>query len=98
MSYEKQYCSKRCQTAHWPIYRKDYQSPIIKGTWKPRWVAKNRPPTFMGLRIPDHVKFGAIKYLWGNVPAINMIQLGQNKGIDFQNPINFSRVGCSIEV
>ncbi|RWA06465.1 hypothetical protein EKO27_g8646 [Xylaria grammica] len=60
----------------------------MKGTWKPRWVVEKRPPAFMGLRIPDQVQFGTVKYLWGNVPAFDAIQLAQNEGVDFQNSIN----------
>ncbi|KAI8955701.1 hypothetical protein F4801DRAFT_600911 [Xylaria longipes] len=82
------YCGKHCQIAHWPIHRKHCQSPIMKETWKPRWVAENRPPIFIGDRIPDQAMFGAVKYLWGNVPAIDVIQLDQNEGVDFQSPIN----------
>ncbi|KAF2967727.1 hypothetical protein GQX73_g5860 [Xylaria multiplex] len=59
----------------------------MKRTWKPRWVVENRTPTFISPR-PGHVKFGAVKYLWGNVPAIDVIQLGQNEGAEFQTPIN----------
>ncbi|KAI0531843.1 hypothetical protein GGR58DRAFT_518185 [Xylaria digitata] len=81
------YCSKRCQTVHWPTHRKDCRSPIMKGTWKPRWVSENRTPAFMS-PLPGHVEFGAVKYLWGNVPAFDVIQLGQNEGADFQTPIN----------
>ncbi|RYC56871.1 hypothetical protein CHU98_g9335 [Xylaria longipes] len=88
MSCEEQYCGKHCQIAHWPIHRKHCQSPIMKETWKPRWVAENRPPIFIGDRIPDQAMFGAVKYLWGNVPAIDVIQLDQNEGVDFQSPIN----------
>ncbi|KAI0426602.1 hypothetical protein F5Y09DRAFT_351075 [Xylaria sp. FL1042] len=87
------YCSKRCQRAHGPIHRKDCLSPIMKGTWKPRWVTENRPPTFMGDGMEDQVKFGTVKYLWGNVPAFDVIQLGQNEGVDFQNPINLLFAG-----
>ncbi|KAI0974668.1 hypothetical protein F4678DRAFT_485689 [Xylaria arbuscula] len=82
------YCGKRCQTAHWPTHRKDCQSPIMKGTWTPRWAAENRMPTFMGHGVPDQAKFGVVKYLWGNVPAFDVIQLGQNEGIDFQEAMN----------
>ncbi|KAI0545918.1 hypothetical protein F4679DRAFT_575864 [Xylaria curta] len=87
------YCSKGCQTAHWPTHRKDCQSPILKGSWKPRWVAENRPPSFMSHGSEYQTKFGAIKYLWGNVPAFDVIQLGQNEGADFQNPINLLFAG-----
>ncbi|KAI0804923.1 hypothetical protein GGR55DRAFT_690875 [Xylaria sp. FL0064] len=82
------YCNKRCQEAHWPTHRKDCQSPIMRGTWKPRWAAENRRPTFLRGAIWDHVLFGVVKYHWGNVPAFDVIQLGQNEGVGFQNPMN----------
>ncbi|KAI0437529.1 hypothetical protein F4803DRAFT_565994 [Xylaria telfairii] len=88
------YCSKRCQTAHWPTHRQDCQSPIMKGTWKPGWVTDNRLPAFMGYGGSDQVMFGVVKYLWGNVPAIDVIRLGQNEGIDYRDPINILFAGC----
>ncbi|KAI1262719.1 hypothetical protein F5Y18DRAFT_438850 [Xylariaceae sp. FL1019] len=87
VSSTRQYCSKRCQTAHWPDHRKDCQSPLLKGTWKPRWMTQNRQPAFMG-DSESMTKFGAPKYLWGNVPAIDVVQLAQNEGINFQKPLD----------
>ncbi|KAI1420169.1 hypothetical protein F5Y12DRAFT_788466 [Xylaria sp. FL1777] len=87
------YCSKPCQTAHWPTHRQDCNSPIMKGSWKPRWITENRPPTFMTHGNTLHVGFGTAKYLWGNVPAIDVIQLGQNEGVGYQNPINLLFAG-----
>ncbi|KAI1349390.1 hypothetical protein F5Y01DRAFT_327459 [Xylaria sp. FL0043] len=82
------YCNKRCQAAHWPTHRKDCQSPIMKGTWKPRWATENRLPAFVLGGIWDQVLFGVVKYHWGNVPAFDVIQLGQNEGVNFQDPMN----------
>ncbi|RYP29499.1 hypothetical protein DL767_006689 [Monosporascus sp. MG133] len=81
------YCSKRCQVAHWPIHRKDCKSPLMKKTWKPSWVAQNRPPAFVGDE-SSHIVFGTPKYLWGNAPAVDMIRLSQNEGVDFQGPVH----------
>lgn len=47
----------------------------------------------IGVGIQDQVKFGVAKYLWGNVPAFDVIQLGQNEGVNFQNPINLLFAG-----
>ena len=91
--FEGKYCSKRCQTAHWPTHRDICQSPLFRGTWKPRWVVENRSPTFIGSTDADQVKFGAEKYLWGNVPAFDVIQLGQNEGVDFRDPMNLLFAG-----
>ncbi|KAH8168147.1 hypothetical protein CIB48_g29 [Xylaria polymorpha] len=60
----------------------------MKGTWKPGWVTDNRLPLFMGGGDSVQVMFGTVKYLWGNVPAIDVIKLGQNEGIGYQDPIN----------
>ncbi|KAI1761311.1 hypothetical protein GGR53DRAFT_469458 [Hypoxylon sp. FL1150] len=42
---------------------------------------------------PPQAVFGARKYLWGNIPAIDVIQMGQNEGVDFQGPINLLFAG-----
>ncbi|KAK5627367.1 hypothetical protein RRF57_003082 [Xylaria bambusicola] len=91
----EKYCSRRCQTDDWPVHRRDCRSPIIRGTWKPRWVVENRPPTFISSEVgaPDQVNFGAAKYLWGNVPAIDVIKLNQNEGVNFENPMNLLFAG-----
>ncbi|KAI0515446.1 hypothetical protein F5B22DRAFT_636473 [Xylaria bambusicola] len=89
------YCSRRCQTEHYPLHREDCRSPIIKGTWKPRWVIENRLPAFNGpqAQVINQAAFGAIKYLWGNVPAIDVIKLDQNEGVNFGNPLNLLFAG-----
>ncbi|KAI1359481.1 hypothetical protein F5Y08DRAFT_349648 [Xylaria arbuscula] len=82
------YCSKGCQTAHWPIHRKDCQSHLMKGSWKPHWVMEQRSPAFMDSSNAGYPGFGALKYLWGNVPAVDVVQLGQNEGTNYQKPIS----------
>ncbi|KAI0406420.1 hypothetical protein F4802DRAFT_95860 [Xylaria palmicola] len=79
------YCRKECQKAHWATHRGDCNSPYTKQTWQPRWIAENRIPAFIGG--PPHRLFGTLKYLWGNVPAIDVAQLAQNEGVNFQGPI-----------
>jgi len=92
LAYGEQYCSKRCQTAHWPDHRKDCRSPLLKGTWKPRWIAQNRQPAFIS-DTEAQTKLGTLKYLWGNVPAVDVIQLAQNEGINFQKPLDLLFAG-----
>ncbi|TVY19932.1 hypothetical protein LARI1_G002648 [Lachnellula arida] len=78
--------SKACQTAHWPLHKVDCKSPLMKPTWKPAWETQNRSPDFMmsertvyGKR-EDQVKHGIQKYLWGNVPAMDILNCKQNEG------------------
>ncbi|KAI2768200.1 hypothetical protein F4815DRAFT_498186 [Daldinia loculata] len=78
------YCSKRCQAAHWPIHRKDCKSI---NNWQPSWVKERRVPAFIG-NSSAQVSYGSNKYLWGNVPAIDVIQLQHNEGVNFKNPLN----------
>ncbi|KAI1118712.1 hypothetical protein F5Y14DRAFT_461550 [Nemania sp. NC0429] len=79
------YCSKPCQKAHWEAHRKDCKSPFMNHSWEPRWVTENRTPYFIDG--PPHTPFGTPKYLWGNVPAVDVVQLGRNEGVDFQGPL-----------
>ncbi|KAH9908637.1 hypothetical protein F4778DRAFT_776922 [Xylariomycetidae sp. FL2044] len=82
------YCSKNCQVSHWPIHRRDCRGSFMKKTWEPSWITQHRRPAFLS---SDHdsqqVAFGTRKYLWGNVPGIDLIRLDQNEGVTFQGPI-----------
>jgi hypothetical protein len=86
MSKVLQYCSKECQSMHWPIHKLDCKSPSRKSTWRPAWEVEGRSPHFMentGLSQPANVtSYGGKKYLWGNVPAFDMLQLKNNEGIN----------------
>lgn len=53
----------------------------MKGTWVPSWVSKNETPAFTGGGVPA-ISFGGKKYLWGNVPALDLLNVGKNEGID----------------
>ncbi|APA07182.1 hypothetical protein SS1G_04092 [Sclerotinia sclerotiorum 1980 UF-70] len=92
-----QYCSKDCQAAHWKSHKKDCHSPLLKKSWKPQWAAEKRVPAFItpggDLNAPVHewvtmVQHGSKKYLWGNVPAIDVIQRGKNEGEIFPEEFN----------
>ncbi|KAJ5272980.1 hypothetical protein N7478_008105 [Penicillium angulare] len=56
-------------------------SPLGRETWKPAWVAEDRVPEFMGGGIG--VQFGGKKYLWGNIPALDILRLESNEGKDY---------------
>ncbi|PWY93925.1 hypothetical protein BO94DRAFT_313736 [Aspergillus sclerotioniger CBS 115572] len=73
------YCGPACQQSHWPEHRLECRSPLSKETWQPAWVLERREPEFIGEGIAYH---GVRKYLWGNIPAIDVLQLGLNEGND----------------
>ncbi|KAI8944514.1 hypothetical protein F4801DRAFT_594888 [Xylaria longipes] len=79
------YCSKRCQIAHWRTHRTHCKSPLMMETWHPSSItAKARMSCICGSGSDDGP---GMPNLWGNVPAVDVVQLGQNEGIGFREPI-----------
>ncbi|GFG26617.1 monoterpene epsilon-lactone hydrolase [Aspergillus udagawae] len=72
------YCGPVCQKSHWTRHRSECKSPLNKKTWQPAWVLENRKPSFIGGGVG--VQFGMRKYLWGNIPAFDVLRLGLNEG------------------
>ncbi|KAM5372136.1 hypothetical protein ACJZ2D_007669 [Fusarium nematophilum] len=56
----------------------DCRSLLGKPAWQPAWVLENRTPAFVGPGVGQ--QFGGNKFLWGNVPALDVLQLGSNEG------------------
>ncbi|KAJ5798007.1 uncharacterized protein N7503_007303 [Penicillium pulvis] len=80
------YCGPTCQKIHWTYHKSECRSPLGKETWKPAWVKENRTPAFMGGGIAHH--FGAQKYLWGNVPAFDILRLESNEGEGYSKDLH----------
>ncbi|KAK2680664.1 hypothetical protein RAB80_002457 [Fusarium oxysporum f. sp. vasinfectum] len=66
-----------------PSINSTAKSPYTKKTWEPGWSVEGRTPTFM--RDEDPVTFGGKKYLFGNVPALDVLRLGANEGRAYGN-------------
>jgi hypothetical protein len=73
-----QYCSKECQTEDWAAHKAVCKSKYLKSPYIPRWQIENRFPEFMGG--PPLAQFGAPQYLWGNMPAIDLLKVTENEG------------------
>ncbi|KAF2867047.1 hypothetical protein BDV95DRAFT_622661 [Massariosphaeria phaeospora] len=76
--YMVQYCSKECQVADWPRHKDTCKSAFMKGIWQPEWYRTSGKPDFIG-NGPPITTFGTKKYLWGNMPAIDILQLNENE-------------------
>ncbi|KAF2875827.1 hypothetical protein BDV95DRAFT_485026 [Massariosphaeria phaeospora] len=76
-----QYCSKNCQVAHWHTHKKETcKTDLMSKHWKPQWVQERRLPTFAdGSEDPRVVC--ANRYLWGMMPALDLLNLPKNEGV-----------------
>ncbi|KAK5993033.1 hypothetical protein PT974_06460 [Cladobotryum mycophilum] len=84
---EGRFACKACQlvqVSHWRTHSKDCKSPMLKTKWEPGWVLDGHQPAFVGEAPSPMVHFGGLKYLWGNMPAIDMLKLEQNEGEAFE--------------
>lgn len=88
-----QYCGADCQKAHWVVHKADCRSPLGKETWTPDWVLEKRVPAFIGDSDNGQAVFGVKKFLWGNIPAIDVLQLGSNEGDGYKKPLNLLFAG-----
>ncbi|KAL4973168.1 hypothetical protein BDW66DRAFT_168860 [Aspergillus desertorum] len=80
------YCSRRCQESHWHLHKPSCKSALRKNAWQPAWVLEHRTPAFMGDG-PGTTIFGEKKYLWGNIPAFDVLRLDMNEGADYDGSL-----------
>ncbi|CAA7262883.1 unnamed protein product [Cyclocybe aegerita] len=82
------YCSKECQKSHWKVHKKDCKSPLSEKAWVPGWTTEKRTPAFVtddnGPMVTQH---GLNKFLWGNTPAFDHVQLLRNEGEKWDQPL-----------
>jgi hypothetical protein len=52
----------------------------MKDNWEPAWVSERREPAFIGGDNTSMHVFGPKKFLWGNVPALDVLRLDKNEG------------------
>jgi len=85
------YCSKACQSRHWKVHKSDCNDPIRSPNWSPAWVEEGRPPSFAGGERMDKLWFlkkerlALGMHLWGNIPAMDTLNLRHNEGVTNQD-------------
>jgi hypothetical protein len=70
----------------------------MKATWKPSWDLEHRRPAFINEDSPSligYTTYGRQKYLWGNVPAIDVVNHLQNEGGNLAEHLNLLFAGKS---
>ncbi|RXW14219.1 hypothetical protein EST38_g11634 [Candolleomyces aberdarensis] len=73
------YCSKECQTAHWKRHKRVCKNPMRSSDWQPSWDAENCAPFFMEPSEDEKESLNGGSALWGNMPAIDLINLNANE-------------------
>ncbi|KAG8628190.1 hypothetical protein KVT40_004063 [Elsinoe batatas] len=83
------YCSSACQRQSWNSHKRICKSDLSLPFWLPDWARERRPPTFLGQDEHDiHLMTDLLsKYVWGNVPALDIVQLSSNEGIDYSGDL-----------
>lgn len=77
-------------------HKGECKSALGKPSWEPSWAAERRTPAFIRGGIGQ--TFGARKYLWGNVPAIDVVNLASNEGREYDGEINLLFAGEWLEM
>jgi hypothetical protein len=81
------YCNRECQVAHWKEHKKYCKSPLTKADWRPQWEVEQRKRVWTTERQ---------KFLWGNVPALDFINLASNEGVDCKHDLKLLFAGTPV--
>lgn len=62
---------------------------MSKDKWSPAYYREGRKPAWeIGEAASNfHNRFGGEKYLWGNTPAMDVLNLEQNEGLNYADDI-----------
>ncbi|KAI0308664.1 hypothetical protein OF83DRAFT_196974 [Amylostereum chailletii] len=77
------YCSTVCQKQHWIAHKQTCKSVFNNPDWTPDWTTNLRMPDFFSFdeesKVHDPSPLGKGTSLWGNVPAMDVLNLERNE-------------------
>ena len=73
--------------AHWGQHKLDCNSDLRKTGWQPTWARQRRQPMFIS-NDARLVSFGDLRFLYGNVPAYDVLNLAHNEGKTHREDLN----------
>ena len=76
------YCKNECQNKHWNFHKGACESAFVDDSWVPGWVIRGNTPRI------EQRKDVRRKYLWGNMPAIDILQLNHNEGPSYPKDLS----------
>lgn len=80
-----QYCSIHCQEQDHFLHHYLCDSPINNAFWAPIWKHENRAPAYSG---KEELIDGTKVFLWGNMPAIDVLKLRENEGVTWHKDLH----------
>ncbi|KAI1095425.1 hypothetical protein F5B19DRAFT_481800 [Rostrohypoxylon terebratum] len=90
------YCGRKCQRSHWGEHKKVCKSYLRDEFWAPIWDLEGRSPGWPRTQEASNRRapFGGDKYLWGNSPAIDVLSLHHNEGLDYDKDLSILFAAC----
>lgn len=86
------YCGKDCQKVHRKSHKADCRGSLKSMDWKPKFQVEKRLPDYAKPEYP-FVNWGEKAYLWGNVPAADVLNLKNNEGLGYNEDIGILFAG-----
>ncbi|KAI8654751.1 DUF4470 domain-containing protein [Fusarium keratoplasticum] len=79
------YCDPFCRFQDRTHHAQYCTLPFLDSTWVPSWSVEGRQPTFgrEGYVAP----FATHKTIWGDVPALDILKLDQNEGVQYHKDL-----------
>jgi hypothetical protein len=75
--------------AHWPEHKRVCESALSKEDWVPRYTKEGRK----AVENSSEGVGNPLKFLWGNTPEFDLLNLKDNEGLDYKGDIELLFAG-----